>query len=84
MNWRRMLFGGLVVTVAGLGLGLVLGKLVKSPYTSSTYQHVERIYLVVGGAGGFVVGWSWEGLRQLKDRRDGEENLRSRSDSDRI
>ncbi|TVQ12923.1 MAG: hypothetical protein EA368_03105 [Leptolyngbya sp. DLM2.Bin27] len=74
MNWRRMLFGGLTMTVVGLGLGLVLGKIVKSPYTSSVYQHVERIYIGVGGAGGFIFGWSGEGLRQLKARRDREES----------
>jgi hypothetical protein len=84
MNWRRMLFGGLTMTVVGLGLGLILGKIVKSPYTSSAYQNLERIYIGVGGAGGFIFGWSGEGLRQLKARRDREESQRSRSDSDRI
>jgi hypothetical protein len=74
MNWRRMLFGGLMMTMVGLGLGLVLGKIVKSPYTSATYRHVERIYLGVGGVGGFIFGWSGEGLRQLKAKRDGEES----------
>ncbi len=84
MNWRRMVYTGLVNTVVGLGLGLVLGKMVQSPYTSPAYQRLGRVYLVVGGVGGFMVGWSWEGLRQLKEKRDREESQRSPSDGSDI
>jgi hypothetical protein len=84
MNWRRMVYTGLVNTAVGLGLGLVLGKMAQSPYTSTAYQRLGQVYLVVGGVGGFIVGWSWEGLRQLKEKRDWEESQRSLSDgSDR-
>lgn len=81
MNWRRMFYTGLVNTVVGIGLGLVLGKLVESPYNSPAYRHLDRIYMAVGGVGGFAIGWSWEGLRQLKEKRDLEEAQRSRKDS---
>ncbi len=80
MNWRRMFYTGLVNTVVGIGLGLVLGKLVESPYTSPAYRNLDRIYMTVGGVGGFAIGWSWEGLRQLKEKRDWEESQRSQSD----
>ena len=73
MNWRRMFYGGLVNTVLGVGLGVVLYGLAATPYTSRPYQNLRRVYVVVGGVGGFVVGWSWEGLRQLKVKRDREE-----------
>jgi hypothetical protein len=73
MNWRRMVYAGLVNTVLGIGLGVILYGLAGTPYTSRSYQNLRRLYVVVGGAGGFVVGWSWEGLRQLKVKRDREE-----------
>ncbi len=73
MNWRRMVYGGLVNTVLGIGLGFILYGLAGTPYTSRHYENLRRVYVVVGGAGGFVVGWSWEGLRQLKVKRDREE-----------
>ena len=73
MNWRRMVYGGLVNTVLGIGLGVILYGLAGTPYTSRHYENLRRVYVVVGGAGGFVVGWSWEGLRQLKVKRDREE-----------
>jgi len=74
MNWRRMIYTGLVNTAIGIGLGLVLAKIVETPYTSPVYRHLDRVYMVVGGAGGFIVGCSWEGLRQLKVKRDWEES----------
>lgn len=81
MNWRRMVYTGLVNTVVGIGLGLVLGRLVASPYTSPAYRNLDRIYIAMGGVGGFALGWSWEGLRQLKEKRDWEESQGSRKDS---
>ena len=80
MNWRRMFYTGLVNTVVGIGLGLVLGKLVESPYTSPAYRNLDRIYMTIGGVGGFAIGWSWEGLRQLKEKRDWEESQGSTDD----
>jgi hypothetical protein len=68
-----MFYTGLVNTAIGIGIGFVLFGLAAPPYTSRPYQNLRRVYMAVGGVGGFVVGWSWEGLRQLKDRRDREE-----------
>ncbi len=73
MNWRRMLYTGLVNILIGVGIGYVLANIAKSPYTSRAYQNLDRIYMTVGGVGGFLVGGSWEGLRQLKEKRDREE-----------
>lgn len=73
MNWRRMFYTGLLNTAIGIGIGIVLFKLATPPYTSRPYQNLGRYYVAVGGVGGFLVGWSWEGLRQLKEKRDREE-----------
>ena len=48
-----MIYTGLVNTAIGIGLGLVLAKIVETPYTSPVYRHLDRVYMVVGGAGGF-------------------------------
>ena len=77
MNWRRMIYTGLVNTAIGVGIGFVLVNLAAPPYTSRPYQNLERVYMIVGGVGGFFVGWSWEGLRQLKEKRDREEETSS-------
>ena len=74
MNRRRMLYAGRVKILSGVGVGLVLANIVKSPFTSRPYRHLERTYMVIGGAGGFIIGASLEGLRQLKDKRDREEH----------
>ncbi len=79
MNWRRMFYTGLVNSVIGVGLGLVLANIVKSPYKSGVYRHLTVIYIVIGGSGGFIVGGSWEGMRQLAEKCDLEEQQQQQS-----
>lgn len=73
MNWRRMIYTGLMNTAVGIGIGVILYKLAAPPYTSDLYENLGRYYVLVGGILGFITGWSWEGLRQLKVKRDREE-----------
>ncbi|MGF1458938.1 MAG: hypothetical protein ACFBSG_07910 [Leptolyngbyaceae cyanobacterium] len=73
MNWRRMFFTGLINTAVGIGIGIILFELAAPPFTSRPYQALGRYYVLAGGVGGFLTGWSWEGLRQLKVKRDREE-----------
>ena len=79
MNWRRMFYTGLMNTIIGIVLGLVMANIAASPYTSRSYQNLDRLYMIIGGGGGFALGWSWEGLRQLKEKRDREERELSQS-----
>ncbi len=79
MNWRRMLYTGLMNTALGIGLGVVMFNLAAPPYTSEPYQNLGRYYVLGGGMLGFITGWSWEGLRQLKVKRDREEALLAES-----
>ena len=61
--------------VIGVGLGLVLATLFDPPYESRHYRHIRRIYLIVGGAGGFIYGASIstvEQLKELQEKRDQE------------
>jgi hypothetical protein len=79
MNWRRMIYTGLMNTAVGIGIGVILFKLAAPPFTSEPYQNLGRYYVLVGGVLGFITGWSWEGLRQLKVKRDREEAQLSKS-----
>lgn len=78
MNRRKIWFAGIVTAVIGVGIGLVLAKIVESPFTSQVYQRqrLERIYMLVCGVGGLVVGTTQEALRQLQEKRDREEENR--------
>ncbi len=73
MNQRKIWFAGLVTATIGVGIGLVLAKIVESPFTSRHYQQLERIYMLVCGTGGLLVGTTQEALRQLQEKRDLEE-----------
>lgn len=79
MNWRRMIYTGLMNTAVGIGIGVILYKLAAPPYTSDPYENLGRYYVLTGGLLGFITGWSWEGLRQLKVKRDREEAELSQS-----
>lgn len=72
MNQRKIWFAGVVTMVIGTGIGLVLAKIVEPPYTSDLYQRqrLERIYMLICGVGGLLVGTTQEALRQLQEERD--------------
>jgi uncharacterized protein YacL len=73
MNHRKIWFSGLVTAAVGVGIGLVLAKIVSSPFNSRPYRHLARTYMAVCGTGGLLVGASQEALRQLQEKRDREE-----------
>lgn len=78
MNQRKIWFAGIVTSVLGVFIGLVLSRIVETPYTSENYQRLGRIYMLVCGTGGLVVGTTQEALRQLKEEQDREEDRRKR------
>lgn len=84
MNQRKIWFAGLVTAAIGVGIGLVLAKIVESPFTSRHYQQLERIYMLVCGTGGLLVGTTQEALRQLQEKRDLEEKRQPPSSGSRI
>ncbi len=70
MNQRKIWFAGIVTAAIGTGIGLVLAKIVDSPYSSKHYQNLERTYMLICGTGGLIVGTTQEALRQLQEERD--------------
>ena len=86
MNQRKIWFAGVVTAALGVGIGLVLAKIVESPYTSKNYQNLQQTYMLICGTGGLIVGTTQEALRQLQAQRDREEAemLRNRLKSDQI
>ena len=73
MNQRKIWFAGVVTAAIGVGIGLVLAKIVESPYSSKNYQNLEQTYMLICGTGGLIVGTTQEALRQLQVQRDLEE-----------
>lgn len=78
MNSKRIIFSGIVTAVIGVGLGLVMVKLVPSPYTAELYKSLKSRYALIGGVAGLVFGASQEAVRQLKRQCDREEAIASR------
>lgn len=70
MNQRKIWFAGIVTAAVGTGIGLVLARIVESPYNSKPYQNLERTYMIICGTGGLIVGTTQEALRQLQEERD--------------
>ncbi|MGK7926927.1 MAG: hypothetical protein AB4290_17080 [Spirulina sp.] len=73
MNQRKIWLSGIITAAVGVGIGLILAKLIASPFTSPHYRKLRRVYMIVCGTGGLVVGASQEALRQLQVQRDREE-----------
>ena len=70
MNQRKIWFAGIVTAALGTGLGLVLARIIDSPYSSKNHQNLERTYMIICGTGGLIVGTTQEALRQLQSERD--------------
>ncbi|ERN42550.1 hypothetical protein KR51_00008720 [Rubidibacter lacunae KORDI 51-2] len=79
MNSKRILFSGLMTALIGFFLLIFLYKVATPPYKSQVYQRLQRVYGIVGAAGGFVFGMSQEALRQMKKQQDEEERARARN-----
>jgi len=73
MNKRKILFAGITIAIFGAALGLVLANLFEPPYTSKHYRRIERLYVIIGGAGGFLYGASVCTVKQLKEIQDARE-----------
>lgn len=76
MNNKSIIFSGIVSSLIGGGLGLVMAHLFPTPYTASLYQNMDRKYAAVGIVGGLLIGTSQEYLRQLKLQQDQKERDR--------
>ncbi|WP_330202547.1 hypothetical protein [Cyanobacterium sp. Dongsha4] len=65
MNLKMMLFSGIMTALIGLMLGLAV---------SEISQRVQRrnIVIVGGGVLGFVLGFTYQGIKQEKDERQKE------------
>jgi zinc transporter ZupT len=72
MNYKMLFFAGVVTMVIGMGLGMVLAVLLPTPYQGGLYREQKRSFIVVGAAGGLLVGMSQEAIRQLKQKQDRE------------
>ena len=70
MNQRKIWLAGIVTAAIGIGIGLVLARIIGSPYSSKRYQNLDRTYMIICGAGGLIVGTTQEALRQLQEERD--------------
>lgn len=73
MNLRLIVFSGVITSVVGVGVGLLLANLFPTPYQGGFYEHMNRKYMAIGGVSGLLIGMSQEALRQLKKQRDEEE-----------
>lgn len=72
MNRKLLLFSGLVTTVIGTSLGLILATLLPTPYQGGIYREQKAGFVLLGATGGFLFGVSIEALRELKEQRDRE------------
>ncbi len=73
MNKKLILFSGILTSLVGVGLGLVIASMFHSPYTSQPYQGLSQKYMIIGGVTGLLLGGSQEALRQMKHQRDEQE-----------
>ncbi len=70
MDNRKIVFSGIICTLVGAGLGLVLFSLFKPPYQSHSYRNLGNVYIIAGAIGGALFGTSQEARRQLKQQQD--------------
>jgi len=72
MNYKKMLFAGIVTAAIGFTLGLILTVLTPTPYRGGLYREQRRGFMLIGAVGGLLVGSSQEAIRQLKAKQDQE------------
>jgi hypothetical protein len=70
MNYKKIIFSGIITALLGAGIGWVIGRASPSPYTAEIYRGLDRKYLVVGSTIGLLFGCSQEALRQLKQQQE--------------
>jgi hypothetical protein len=76
MNYKRIIFSGIITALLGTGIGWVIGRALPSPYTAEIYRNLERKYALAGATLGLIFGCSQEALRQLKQQRERQGNSR--------
>lgn len=62
MNLKMMFFSGIMTALIGLMLGLAVSEI-------SQRQQRRNIVIVGGGVLGFVLGFTYQGIKQEKDER---------------
>lgn len=62
MNLKMMFFSGIMTALIGLMLGLAVSEI-------SQREHRRNIVIVGGGILGFVLGFTYQGIKQEKDSR---------------
>lgn len=71
MNGKRIIFSGIMSSLIGLGLGLVLAHVFQTPYRAiPIYQNQRPKYMIIGAVAGLILGSSQEAVRQLKQESD--------------
>ncbi|GAB4326427.1 hypothetical protein [Cyanobacterium aponinum] len=65
MNLKIMLFSGIMTALIGLMLGLAVSEI-------SQRVHRRNIVIIGGGVLGFVLGFTYQGIKQEKDERQKE------------
>ncbi|MDY7050655.1 MAG: hypothetical protein RPG89_19110 [Microcystis panniformis WG22] len=78
MNFRLVLFSGLVTALVGAGIGYGISRIERNPSQVNYrnphhYQIIYRRYLTGAGAAmGFCVGAGLQMVKELKEERDRE------------
>ncbi|MGF1540415.1 MAG: hypothetical protein ACFCU5_08180 [Pleurocapsa sp.] len=73
MNYKKIVFSGIITALLGAGIGWVISRALPSPYTAEIYRDLDRKYALAGATLGSIFGCSQEALRQLKQQSDREE-----------
>jgi len=63
MNLKMMLFSGIMTALIGLMLGLAVSEI-------SQRAQRRNIVIIGGGILGFVLGFTYQGIKQEKDERE--------------
>ncbi len=79
MNYKKIIFSGIITALLGAGIGWVISRALPSPYTAEIYRGLDRKYLVVGSTLGLIFGCSQETLRQLKQQSERDEANQKKS-----
>jgi hypothetical protein len=77
MNFKLIVFSGIVTALIGSVVGLAATKLGQDDfhnlkYESPFYQNLQDKYVLVGAGLGFAIGIGQECVRELKNQRDKE------------
>ncbi len=83
MNYKKIIFSGIITALLGAGIGWVIGRALPSPYTAEIYRGLDRKYLAIGSTLGLIFGCSQETLRQLKQQSESSLVSRDREEANK-